>query len=291
MIPEWEEGDTCHGEITTIGDDDTNTKKFIQHSLYHDDDENTKSQSTVGNSGGPAKKSQLIHAECIEYMKTLPAGSCDLLVTDPPYMLPARHSIGRRMIQRTESDDMLLITFFRNIFREIDRVTSNSSAWYVFCDSRSYPSLYYAMRPYLHDLRVLVWDKTACKLGYTWRHQHELILFGYKSEFKKINTGDGDVIKCKNVPQAGRFHQAQKPVGLLKKIIAKHGKGNMVLDPFCGSGSTGVAAMETGNHFCMIEMEKSYYDFAISRCCDGLKETSLPGLPPMKTRAKKKLSS
>ena len=206
-----------------------------------------------------------ILANCVEYLETVKTDSCDLLVTDPPYWLPARHSTGRVFVQRTESDDMILITFFRQVFREIDRITTGASAWYIFCDGKSYPIFHRVVRPLLHDVRALVWDKTNSKLGYTWRHQHELVLFGYKSQFKPIPTGDGDVLRCKPVPVSTRVHQAQKPLQLLEKLISKHGRNNMILDPFAGSGSTAIAALNTGNNYHIVEMEETYHNMADAR--------------------------
>ena len=236
---------------------------------------NQKLFPTVKNQKYDLDKNIFVNENSVEYLKTVKANSCDFLVTDPPYWLPVQHSAGIKTSPRTAADDMVLVTFFKEIFLEINRITTADSAWYVFCDSRSYPIFYQVVRSFVKDVRIIVWEKPNARLGYTWRHKHELIMFATKPDYKGIPTGDSDVIKCKVVPVDERIHQAQKPVELLEKIISKHGKFKTVLDPFAGSGTTGIAAINTKNYYHLVEMEENYYTKAKLRILADVKQSKL----------------
>lgn len=206
-----------------------------------------------------------VHANTFEYLKELKPNMFNLVVTDPPYYLPATHSVGREVYTRTLSDETMLEEFFKGICALLHQTTTTDGAWYLFCNEDSMPSLHRAVRPYCKDTRVLIWDKQTSKLGYTWRHQYEMILFVTRPGFTQIPTGDGDILRFKAVPHDKKVHPAQKPLSILEKIISKHGKKNLVLDPFSGSGSTALAALNTGNYYHAIEMEQKYYNSMLDR--------------------------
>ncbi|MDA7993196.1 MAG: site-specific DNA-methyltransferase [Pirellulales bacterium] len=229
---------------------------------------------------------QLVNANSLDHLEGLPDDSVDLVVMDPPYYQTSEHALSRsRKVERTLSDLSVLDGFSRSIFVELARVTKPAGAWYIFCDCNSYSSFYRESRRYSSKVRDLVWAKGNGGLGYTWRHGHELILFVPMPDFENIATGDTDVLRFDVVPIGRRIHVAQKPIELLKKLISKHGKGNLVLDPFGGSGSTTIAARNTGNHYYMIEMEKGYYDEMVERLghnqIDGFLSDPSPRDPPV----------
>jgi site-specific DNA-methyltransferase (adenine-specific) len=86
---------------------------------------------------------------------------------------------------------------------------------------------------------------------------------------QRIETGDGDIVKCRGVLQENRNHPAEKPVEVLQKLIAKHAIG-IILDPFMGSGTTLVAAKQLGRKAIGIEIEQKYCDIAIDRLRQGV---------------------
>jgi DNA modification methylase len=136
----------------------------------------------------------------------------------------------------------------------------------VFCDAQSYPIFYQTMYPYCEHVRLLVWDKICSYNGFTWRHQHELIAWGEKEDTPRVPSGDGDVLKYRGVMQEDRNHPAEKPVPLLCKLIAKVTKmGDVVLDPYMGSGSTCVAAHHLERRYIGIELNKDFLEVAKRR--------------------------
>lgn len=212
---------------------------------------------------------QIINGDCMEMLSAIPDKSVDLIVTDPPYFLPVNSYVGVRgegYSKRTLADTSILKVFFEKLMENLDRITKQEGTFYLFCDGQSYPIFYQAMYPYCSHVRPLIWDKVVSYNGYTWRHQHEIIAWGEKKDSQRIPTGDGDVLKCRGVLQKDRNHPAEKPVELLAKIIGKHKtEGMVVLDPFCGSGSTCVAAKSLGLNYIGIEYNPEYVKTAEER--------------------------
>lgn len=210
---------------------------------------------------------QLYLGDCLAILPTLAAGSVDAVVTDPPYFLPAQHYQTRKVQRRNFSDLGILEHFVRDLFEEMAVTLSPSGTFYVFCDGQSYPLFWYHAFGMSKSVRPVIWDKGTSINGYYWRHQHELILFGEMPESNPLPTGDGDILKCRAVPVDARAHPAEKPVELLTKLTVKCGP--TVLDPFAGSGTTGVACVQTGRRFIGIEIEPRYFEIAKKRIIEA----------------------
>jgi DNA modification methylase len=86
----------------------------------------------------------------------------------------------------------------------------------------------------------------------------------------------GNVIRCARQNHHDREHQTQKPVELMRRLVRVVAPlGGTVLDPFAGSGSTGVACIEEGRSFIGIEREAAYVDIARRRIADAQAQTTL----------------
>jgi site-specific DNA-methyltransferase (adenine-specific) len=197
----------------------------------------------------------------------LPRGSVDLVVTDPPYFQPAAHyagTRGERSPKKLIGDMSILELAFRVWCQEMVRVLSPQGTVYFFCDGQSYPLAFTALYPHAKHVRPLIWDKVGSLNGYTWRHQHELIAWAELPKTPRVPTGDGDILRERAVPVSERRHPAEKPVSLLGRLIEKH-DAKTVLDPFCGSGSTLLAARERGRRAIGIEIEERYCEMAVER--------------------------
>jgi len=142
---------------------------------------------------------------------------------------------------------------------QFERVLKDDASFYIFCDGQSYPLFYYYSYFFTKTVRPLIWDKKVSINGYTWRHQHEIILFGEMPNSRPIPTGDGDIIRCSAVKVNERVHPAQKPIELIKTLILKSSKEqDLVLDPFAGSGTTVKACIETNRNYIGIELNGEY---------------------------------
>lgn len=206
--------------------------------------------------------------DCLEVLPTLAAGSVDAVVTDPPYFQPASHYCPTRdegAPKKTIGDMSILEYFFKSFIRECARTLKPDGFHYLFCDGQSYPIAFTGLYPYVKRVRPLIWDKLTSYNGYTWRHQHELIAFGELDGSPRIPTGDGDILKFRAVPVDERLHPAEKPIPLLMALIAKTQEGGVIIDPFAGSGTTGVACVQTGRRFVGIEISEQYFEIAVKK--------------------------
>lgn len=205
-------------------------------------------------------KIDLLWGDCLDLLGDVEDKSVPLVVTDPPYFTPpAQFVSGRSKHQRSLSNLSLLDHFYADWFSALVPKLRDDGSAYIFCDSQSYP-LYYA---YLYErvkaLRLLVWDRGSAVNGYTWRYRCQYILFAQMHAAPAVKTGDSDLLVAKSVPVADRRHPAQKPLDLLEKLILKSSQpGDLVLDCFAGSGSTGEACIRTSRNFLGFELNRDH---------------------------------
>jgi site-specific DNA-methyltransferase (adenine-specific) len=126
---------------------------------------------------------------------------------------------------------------------------------------------------------IVAWDKgrgaRAPHKGY-FKHQCEFVLWGTKGAIPQLRR-DGPFDGCLHVPvlQSDKFHLTGKPTQLMSELVRPVPPGGIILDPFAGSGSTGVAAVMSGRRFIGIEREAAYVEIARTR----LEKLSLPAAP------------
>lgn len=221
---------------------------------------------------------QLHLGDCLEVMRSMPDKSVDAVITDPPYFLPQQSYVGSRengYTKRHLGDMSVFDGYFQMIFEQVGRILADNGTSYIFCDAQSYPFFFRSMYPHYNHVRTLIWDKIVSFNGYTWRHQHELIAWGERNDAVRVPTGDGDVLKERGVLQKDRVHPAEKPVALIEKLINKH-EYSTILDPFMGSGTTGVACVQTGRNFIGIEIDPTYFAIAEKRIAEAQLQPRLP---------------
>ena len=233
----------------------------------------------------------LLKGDCLELMKDIPDKSVDLIVTDPPYRVTSRGSAGNSggMLQKdiNKKDQVFA---HNNIdcsayAPEFYRVLKDGSHCYVmtnhinlihmlntFTDLRTEEEKDNGVKPYgFHFIKSLVWDKGNKIMGQYYMSQFEYILFFRKGKGVKINNcGTSDILSVPNVKMKGEdgknLHDTEKPVDLMKILIENSSnKNDVVLDPFMGSGSTGVACVHTNRNFIGIELDEEYFNIAKKR--------------------------
>ena len=205
---------------------------------------------------------KLLKGDCLDLLDELEDNSIDILYTDPPY-IPPQHSSTLTKYKKTLSEMGILENFYKRFIEKVNRVLKEDGIVIIYCNSDSYPMFYIHLYPYVKKMRCFVWDKISCSLGYTFRHQHEMILCGERMKMKPIKTGTGDVFKYKVVKAKEKDHPAQKPIDLHKHILQNIiGEDRVVLDPFMGTGSIGLACKELGCDYIGMELEPEYFDKA-----------------------------
>lgn len=208
---------------------------------------------------------EIINADCLDILDDFEENSVDVIYTDPPY-IPPEHSKTLTKYKKTMSEMGILEGFYKNFLKKIDRVLKDDGILLLYCNSDSYAMFYIHLFPYVKKMRCFVWDKISCSLGYTFRHQHELILCGERFNMKPIKCGKGDIFKYKVVKAKMKNHPAEKPVDLHKHILENIvNENSVVLDCFAGTGSIGVACKELGCKYIGIELEPIYFKIAEER--------------------------
>jgi len=218
---------------------------------------------------------KIILGNAIELMKILPNESIDLVVTDPPYKTitggdsdgansarPKGMLEGNRKLFKEQNVDPA------TWIPEVYRVLKQNTHCYIFTNTLNLQTMLSISEKAgfkLHNL--LVWEKNNCTPSQYYMKNCEYILFLRKGNAKWINDigGSKTVHKFNNII-GNKIHPTEKPVDLLKFYINNSSNdGDIVLDPFMGSGSTAVAALETNRNFVGYEIDPMYHEIAINR--------------------------
>jgi DNA modification methylase len=218
---------------------------------------------------------RLYQGDCLDILPMVAAEpAARVLITDPPYSSggfqearKAVGSIGTTQNARIESDTMSSEGYVR-LMRRVVR-SCDCHAVYMFTDWRMWGFAREAAELGGHRVRsMIVWDKGSPGLGARWTPQHELILWSARVASKAGKGAHGNVITAKRT--GNKLHPTEKPVELISKIIATAEPG-MVVDPFMGSGTTGIAAIRQGRRFVGIELDPAHYSTALDRIRSELK--------------------
>ena len=231
--------------------------------------------------------------DCLEILPTL--GKVDGVITDPPYSSGGRQQSEARGVYRkaaavckeTRSDEWFLgdnmgsdtyIRWQRQIARICCGICAPGSPAYVFTDWRQYTNVATAWETCLWTLRsVIVWDKAkGGAMGSWWRNNHEWICAFSKGKPRPL-PHHSFLNTWKGAKPHGGEHPTEKPVGLIEYLAETIPAGGTVLDPFMGSGTTGVACAKTGRRFIGIELNEKYFDIACKRITEAARESA--GLP------------
>jgi site-specific DNA-methyltransferase (adenine-specific) len=193
--------------------------------------------------------------DCIDWLRGMPAGSADLVVTDPAYESLEKHrakgTTTRLKHSKSSSNDWFPIfanVRFPELFSEIYRALARNAHLYMFCDHETLRiAIPIAEAAGFKFWKPLVWDKKAIGMGYHYRGRYEFIAFFEKGKRKLRDLGRSDIIECKRVVGG---YPTEKPVAASEVLIHQSSEtGERVIDPFVGSGSSGEAALRLNRRF------------------------------------------
>ena len=212
---------------------------------------------------------KVYNEDCLEALKRVPDKSVDCIITDPPYFLGMTHNGQKGSFK----DLSICKPFYRDLFLEFNRVKKTGACVYFFTDWRGYAFYYPLFDLYLGASNMIVWNKQSGP-GNHYAFIHELILFHCG---KGVSIGATNIIdnirsfaSGAKLVEGEKVHPTQKPVALIRKLIEDSTKpGDLILDTFGGSGTTAVAAIESGRNFVLMEQDEIYYFTAQKRINGG----------------------
>ena len=241
---------------------------------------------------------QVILGDCVQVMKDLPAKSVDLIFADPPYNLQLSHELFRPNMTRVDGVDEAwdqfksfedYDTFTRAWLTECRRVLKDTGTIWVI---GSYHNIY-RVGGILQDLGYwilndVVWIKsnpTPNFRGVRFTNATETLLWAQKKKgarytfnhhaMKALNDdlqmrSDWEIPICSGKERlrvhGGKAHPTQKPEALLYRVIlSSSNAGDIVLDPFFGTGTTGAVAKKLQRHWIGIERAANYVELARRR--------------------------
>lgn len=216
--------------------------------------------------------------DCLELIKELPDNSIDLIVTDPPYPTTSRGNAGNSggMMQK-EINKKGKVFNFNNInckeyAPELYRILKNKSHCYIMTNHINLIEMLNVFTNCgFHFIKSLIWNKGNKIMGQFYMSQFEYILFFRKGKAKKINNcGTSDILSIPNKKNKDKnnqnLHDTEKPVELMKILIENSTDQNeIVLDPFKGIGTTGVACKKLNRSFIGYEIDEKYFNIAKER--------------------------
>jgi site-specific DNA-methyltransferase (adenine-specific) len=224
---------------------------------------------------------RLIQGDCLEVMPGL--GSVDMVCTDPPYRVfsggnksnPAlSKSLGGNDGRIFKHNDISFSDWMPLVFQKLK---PDSHAYIMTNVKNLFEIQACALISGFKVHNLLVWEKQNANPNRWYMKNCEYTLFLRKgAAFPIKNMGSKTVHKFQN-PIGCKLHPTEKPLDLMKLYIENSSSpGDTVLDPFFGSGTTGVAAANTGRKFIGIEHDPGYFDVAVKRIREAVEQASAP---------------
>ncbi len=236
-------------------------------------------------------RATLYLGDCRDILPTL--GKVDACVTDPPYG-NANHDgdWNARLNEHRGLENQPIANDTPDAMREVVDVAlrhiaalmpKEASACCCFCGGGG-PRPVFAWlaermdRDGLQFFHSLVWDKRNPGLGQRYRRQHEMIMVAHKAGGRICWNSDDRLVPniLSQMPPRVRQHPNEKPLKLISGLVETHSNiDDTILDPFMGSGTTGLAAVKLGRRFIGVEIDPKYFDIACRRIDDASRQVDM----------------
>lgn len=227
----------------------------------------------------------LKHGDCLELMKNIPDGSVDLVLTDPPYMIA---TVGAGIYKQADKQyvkelDGIKDGFDEKVLDENCRVMKKINVYFFCSQKQIIPLIDYFVKKKNCNWNILSWHKSnpvpAC--GNKYLTDTEFVLFFREKGVKiygEYETKFTYYVTPLNQKDKKQYeHPTIKPIKILQNLIVNSTlKNGVVLDCFMGSGSTGVACVNTNRRFIGIELDDKYFNIAKQRINAAIRDKENP---------------
>lgn len=208
-------------------------------------------------------------------MKDIPDGSVDMVLTDPPYGIDFRSNYRKQKYQSIKNDKSL--DWLESFVDELHRILKENTAVYCFCSWHNVDLFKKVFEQKFKIKNIIVWEKNNTSMGDlkgSYAPKHEFVIFAHKGRRLINGFRYPDIIKAKRT--GNKHHPTEKPVDLLEIFInTSSDEKQTVFDPFMGSGSVGVACVNTGRRFIGMELDPGYFEIAQKRIAAAENQRSI----------------
>jgi site-specific DNA-methyltransferase (adenine-specific) len=213
---------------------------------------------------------ELMQGDCLELMKELSDKSVDMILTDPPYGM--NYQSGRRTVspqfEKIKGDGDVM-GWLPDVLDELHRVMKEDTAIYMFASWHNIDIFKNEFEKRFKLKNIIVWNKNnhgSGDLKAAYAPKYELILYGHKGRSLFREKRLPDVQNYSKVPGKEMLHPTEKPIDMLEVFIRNNSDPNhTILDPFMGSGTTGVACKNLNRNFIGMELDETYFNIAKDR--------------------------
>lgn len=212
------------------------------------------------------EKIKLYNGDCLEVMERLieQGVKVDAVITDPPYGMSFRSNRRKEKHDKIKNDDNL--EWLQKFIDLSHDVLKDNSPIYIFCSFHNVDKFKNAIDNKFKLKNIIIWEKNNTGMGDlkgSYAPKYEMIIYATKGRVIKTGKRNPDVIKSKKT--GNKFHPTEKPVDLMEFLINNHNDKETILDPFMGSGTTGVACKNLNRKFIGIELDNGYFEIAKER--------------------------
>ena len=210
----------------------------------------------------------LINGDALTVLRQMEAESVNFIITDPPYGVDfqsGRVEKARRK-DKIANDKAPFIWWLYDSFRVLTvggglLCFSRWDVQQVFIDAMKIAG--FSVKS------VIVWDRVVHGMGdlkSTFAPRYDTCIFAVKGSYAFPNGRPADVIQCQRINGADLRHPNEKPLDLMRRLIEATTKPNdLILDPFAGSGTTLVAALQSGRRYIGVELSPQHHETAQRR--------------------------
>lgn len=218
---------------------------------------------------------KIYNMDCLDGMRLMKEQGIkvDCVITDPPYLINYktnhRKDKDHKFCRAIENDNNPQL--IKDLMPLLYDVMKDDTPLYIFCGSDYIDFFLQEVKQYFTVKNVIVWDKgnhTAGDLEAQYGKRYEFIIYANKGRalFNENAKRDVDIWRVRRITGNEQIHQNQKPVDLIAKMINIHSKeGDLICDPFMGSGTSAVACHKLKRSYIGFELDKEYFDLANER--------------------------